>query len=138
MPQVRTDPSKWARNAAGAGQDYKQGVSNPRTPWAAAATASESAYEAGVQASIARKSYSKGVGAAGDAKWKQGVDEKGQQRYMSGVATGSAQTRYQAGFSPYAAAIQGVTLAPRGPKGQNYGRVQQIGDALVAAKQTRV
>ena len=132
MPEVRQNPSKWANRSAAASGEYASGVASPRRPWDQATAAAESNYEQGVNASIAAKSFGKGVAAAGNAKWQKGVAEKGRSRYQTGVAT--AQNEYQAGFAPYADVIRGVTLAPRGPKGTNYGRVQTIGDALHARK----
>lgn len=135
MPKVRFDPGKWRTNAAQAGGAYEVGTRSPRTPWAAAAAESEENYNAGVQAAIADGQYGKGVNRAGDSKWLKGITEKGRARYIQGV--GIAQDEYAAGFRPYVSVIEGVILPPRGPKGQNYGRVEAIGEALREAKAAR-
>lgn len=135
MATVRHNPGKWASRSQAAGGEYLAGVQQPRTPWAAAAASSESNYEAGVQESISRKAFSKGVQEAGDAKYRKGVEEKGRTRYQSGVSV--SQSEYDRGFAPFRAAIEGVSLPPRGPKGQNLNRVQAIQDALLAAKRNR-
>lgn len=132
MVEVRMDAAKWATRSQAAVGEYKKGVNAPRRSWSAAAGASEGNYEAGVNAGISRKAFGKGVSAAGDGKWKQGADLKGAQRYGSGVAAG--QDAYAKGFSPYADVIRSVTLTPRGPKGTNYGRVAEMGQALEARK----
>ena len=132
MTAVRHNPSKWSRNTQASGADYASGVQNPRTSWSQATEAAEGNYQAGVNDAIARGAFAKGVSAAGDSKWKRGVDEKGRTRFQQGAAV--SQTDYDRGFAPFKSVIEGVTLAPRGPKGQNYGRSQAIGEALRAAK----
>ena len=130
--EIRTDATKWANRSAGAIGEYKKGVQTPRRSWSGAASASEGNYEAGVQSAISRKSYGKGVNAAGDAKWKQGAETKGGTRYSAGVSAGVEA--YNKGFAPYASVLGSLTLTPRGPKGTNYNRVQEVGDALLARK----
>ena len=132
MTAVRHNPAKWSRNTQQAGADYAAGVQSPRVSWSQATEASEENYSAGVNDAIARGAFAKGVSKAGDAKWKRGVDEKGRTRFQQGAAV--SQSDYDRGFAPFKSVIEGVTLAPRGPKGQNYGRVQAIGDALRSAK----
>lgn len=128
MPEVRLNPQKWAQRSAAASGEYASGVQTPRRSWSGAAAASESNYEAGVQEAISRKGFSKGIQSAGDAKWQKGVSEKGRTRYQSGVSVASDE--YNKGFQPYADALRSVSLAPRGPKGTNYQRVQQVGEVL--------
>lgn len=130
--QVRNNPSKWARNSAGASADYASGAQNPRRSWAESTQASEGNYEAGVQEAIGRKAFSKGVQDAGDSKWKAGIQEKGRARYSQGVAV--AQDEYQKGFAPYVSTLNSLTLPPRGPKGQNYQRSQLVGEAMRETK----
>ncbi len=130
--EIRFDAAKWASRSQAAVGEYKKGVAAPRRSWSLGAKASEGNYEAGVQTAIGRKAYGKGVEDAGDGKWKKGADEKGGTRYGSGVA--GAVDEYRTGFAPYADVIRSVTLTPRGPKGTNYGRVQEIGQALEARK----
>jgi len=132
MPKVRFDPAKWSTRAGAAGGEYASGTASPRRPWASAAAEAEGNYSAATQAAIAEGRFGKGVSRAGDAKWRKGITDKGRARYQQGVSV--AQDEYRAGFAPYASVIEGVTLSPRGPKGTNYGRVQEIGNALMAAK----
>ena len=132
MPKVRFDPSKWANRAAASGSEYQSGAANPRRSQSASAIEAKDNYAMGVNSAIAEDRYAKGLQKSGDAKWQKGIREKGQQRYQQGVV--GAQDEYRAGFQPYASALTGLELGPKGPKGQNYGRVQQVGEMLRAVK----
>ncbi len=132
MPAVRSNPEKWANRSSAASADYAQGVQSPRRSWSQSASAAKENYKSGVALAASEGRYEKGVQKAGDAKWQKGATEKGAQRFSQGVL--GAQQNYSSGFAPFAAALQGVNLPPRGPKGTNYGRVQAVGEALRAAK----
>lgn len=137
MPAIKptgVSAEKWVRRAGQAGPDYARGVQNPRTSWAEATQAASEAQAAGVQQAIAEDRFEKGVAKAGNAKWQRKAVTIGAQRFGPGVA--AAKGDYESGFAPYAAVIQGITLPPRGPKGdpRNYERVKLIGEALNAAK----
>ena len=137
MPAVKAisaSADKWVRRAGQAGPDYAAGVSNPRRDWAAATLEAKDAQAAGVQQAISEGRFEKGVTAAGNAKWQRKAKGLGTARFGQGVA--DAQPDYVSGFTPYVAVIQGITLPPRGPKGdpRNYERTKIIGDALHSAK----
>jgi hypothetical protein len=137
MPAIKPtsqSSDKWVRRAGQAGPDYAKGVQNPRTSWAESTAAAADAQAAGVQQAISEGRFERGVAKAGNAKWQRKASTVGAQRFGPGVA--AAKGDYEAGFAPYANVIQGVTLAPRGAKGdpRNYERVKQIGDALHEAK----
>jgi len=134
MPAVRQNSEKWARNSGNSSRDFAQGVGSPRRPWDQATQAAEAAFEAGISDAISRKAFSKGVQRTGSAGWSARVLEVGERRFREGVTAPSAVNRYTQRFAPFAAAIGSVQLPPKGPKGSNYGRVQSIGDALIAAK----
>jgi len=135
MTKVRHNPAKWANRAAAADQDYLAGVRNPRRSWEDSTANAEENYSAGVQEAISDGRFGAGVRKAGDEKWKKGVEEKGRTRYRQGVAV--AENEYDKGFKPFADVIERTTLPPRGPKGQNYGRVEAIGEALREAKRNQ-
>lgn len=126
--QVRDGKDKFARNAQAAGGDYLEGVKSPKRDWEESTKAAEANYEAGVQEAIGRKAFGKGVGAAGNEAHRKGVETVGRQRYQQGVAVSG--DKYARGFAPYKSKLESLTLAPRGPKGTNYTRVQEVGDAL--------
>lgn len=128
---------KWARVAGGAQAEYEEGVKNPRRSWSTETARAEKAYEAGVQAAIARKAFGSGVKAAGDEKWQRNAIEKGPQRYAQGV--GLAQGDYEKGFAPYHQALSNLTLPARGPKGdpKNINRVAIVAKTLHDIKTSR-
>jgi hypothetical protein len=131
MPRVRTGAAnKWARRAGAATEDFKSGVENPRTDWAAATIAAAPSQAAGVQAAIASGRFQKAVAKSGTAKWKDKTMGKGADRFASGVA--AAQTDYEQGIAPYTEVLNSVSLPARGAKGdpKNYDRVKAIGEAL--------
>ena len=121
---------KWARVTPGRTPDYLQGIQNPRYSWAASAAAAEPNYKTGVTEAATRGAFSKGVKAAGDAKWQRNSLAKGQTRYAEGVAVG--QPDYLAGVAPYIEVIRSTVLPPRFPRGspQNIQRVAVLNAAL--------
>lgn len=129
---------KWANVTPLRVAEYKDGVSSPRASWAKETQAAQPSWEAGVQASIAAKSFSKGVAKAGDAAWLRGALEKGASRFGPGVQV--AQGDYVKGFTPYRNAIANVTLPPRFARRdpRNLLRVAAIVDAMNAAKKAVV
>lgn len=129
---------KWKRVAAGAGEEYRVGIENPRTDWATATKAAEPQYEAGITASIGRKAFGKGVTKAGTSHWQTMALAKGPGRWSEGInLSGDA---YRAGFEPYARVIAGLILPPRGRKGdpKNIQRVAKVAEALHAEKIKRL
>jgi len=137
MPAVKpisTIVDKWSRRAGQASKDYSDGVKSPKKDWAQATADAADAQAAGIQAAIAAGSFEKGVAAAGTAKWARKAQTVGAQRYGPGVA--AAKADYATGFAPFAQVIEGITLPPRGAKGdpRNYDNVRIIGEALHEAK----
>lgn len=126
--------AKWQSRASGASADYTAGVQSPRRGWHDSTKAAETAYNAGVQAGIARGAFGKGVDSAGDSKWKDRASTLGSQRYPGGIS--AAAPAFQKGFGKFVPVLQGLDLSPRGPKGsaQNYDRAAKVGAALHAAK----
>ena len=139
MPAVKpmgTISERWSRKASQATQDYAAGVRSPKRSWAEATAEAAEAQAAGVQAALANNSFEKGVARAGNEKWSRGATGKGTQRFGPGVQ--AAKGDYEKGFGPYRSVIEGVSLPPRGAKGdpRNYARTQAIGEALHGAKQS--
>lgn len=121
---------KWARVTPQRSEDYKLGVQNPRTPWAASAAAANERYKTGVQESIARNGYAKGVQQAGDQKWQTKSLAKGPSRFAEGVALSAPE--YQAAVQPYLDTIAATVLPARFAKGdpRNIERVRVLAMAL--------
>jgi len=140
MPAVKSldrISKKWARVAAQSQTEYEEGVKDPRVDWAEATKAAEANYERGLQASIQRKAFGKGVTRAGTQKWQQMTLAKGPQRWANGIAISTGA--YEAGFAPFREVIQRTSLPPRGPKGdpKNIQRVSVLADALHKEKLSR-
>lgn len=136
IKQLSNITEKWGKNAAAAGDSYRDGVQSPRRSWAASAAAADDARREGLVAADARNAFVNGVNAAGDAKWKNNATILGPARFRQGV--GNAKPSYSAGFSKFHSVISGITLPPRGPKGspENIDRVRVIADALHTARVT--
>lgn len=128
--------NKWATVTPMRAADYAAGVASPRRPWCAATKAAEKSYEEGVQKSIARKAFGKGVSKAGDEKWSRKATVNGTRNWGPGVA--EAKGDYAAGFAPYQAAIAACVLPPRYARRdpRNMARVTAICNALIAKKES--
>ena len=109
---------------------YKSGIEHPKKDWEDETAGAEDAFEAGIADAISRKAFGSGVRDAGTEKWKRKALEVGVSRWGPGVR--AAGDDYSKGFAPYRDVIEGVTLPPRGRKGdpRNYERVTAIGKAL--------
>ena len=83
----------------------------------------------GVTAAANAGRYKSGVANKG-SKYEANAAGKGAARYPQGIA--QSGPNWQAGFSPYASVLSGLTLPPRRPKGDpsNYQISQAVGDAL--------
>jgi hypothetical protein len=125
---------KWAEVTPGRAAYYEQGTAGKGAAWAAGAKAASPNYKAAMQAVISGNLQEKGVDKAGPSAYDTGVKEKGVQRWPQGVSVGGPN--YQKGFAPYHGVLSGLTLLPRGPKGdpKNLERVRAIMTALRAKK----
>lgn len=129
--------AKWIQRTGAAGQAYKDGIMNPRRPWAEATSAAAPTYAAGVQAAIGRNAFGNGVQRAGNSKWQRGATEKGSVRWAPGVQAAGAD--YEGGIGPYLSTLASLTLPDRGTAGspQNEERSLTVQRALHAAKLAR-
>ena len=132
---VRTKPidivvKKWKDRASVATDDYVYGVQNPKQDWQKATLDASKAWEDGIRAAITEKRFEGGVRAAGTEKWQRGALEKGAARFADGVT--KAVDEYSAKMGEVLRVIEGVSLPPRGPRGdpKNIERVKAIADAL--------
>lgn len=124
---------KWATVTPGRATYYETGVRTTAKDWAGNTAAAASAYAAGVSEAVSRGAFANGVGAAGTSKWREAALAK-KARWGEGVRLG--KDNYTRGFAPFRSVIEGVTLPPRGPRGDpsNYARSEAIGTALSAAR----
>lgn len=125
---------KWSEVTPQRAGDYEAGVKSPKRSWSQATSDAAENYNQGVQEAISRGAFEKGVNAAGDSAWRDGAVNKGVSRWPQGVRMG--KNKYQEGFAPYQSIISGLTLSPKGAKGdpRNYDRVREVGEALHAGK----
>lgn len=122
--------AKYARVTPQRTQDFQDGVQTTQKDWASNTVKAKNAYKEGVQQSIQKDSFAKGVQQAGTEKWRRKTVELGTQRFAQGVA--GAEGDYLQGFEPYRQVIQSTTLPPRYAKGdpRNIDRVKTVADAL--------
>jgi len=122
--------NKFKTRAGAAAQDYKSGVEAGGADWEQNTVNAKPAYEAGVQESIAKGRYEKGVRKSGGAHYVKRASELGAQRYPTGVAAGA--DRWATNTAPYLQALQGMTLPPPGPRGgpQNQARASMVAQEL--------
>jgi len=121
---------KWQTRATAAVEDYRYGVQNPKQDWAKACEAAFEAWRSGVQQAAAERRYVGGVRKAGTEKWLKKALEVGAARYAPGIS--AAVEEYSAAISEVLRVLEGISLPPRGPRGdpRNYERVKIIGDTL--------
>ena len=124
---------KWSTVTPTRATYYETGVRTTAKDWAGATAQAEAAYAAGVSEAVGRGAFARGVGARGTSGWREATLAK-KARWAEGVRIG--KDNYTKGFAPFRAVIEGVTLPPKGPRGDpgNYARSQAIGMALTAAR----
>lgn len=125
---------KFVQRGQAAAADYKDGVTAAAQDWQQKTAASGDNYAAGVQDSIARGAFAKGVVKAGSAKYADRASTVGAQRFPQGIAM--AGNAWQAGSAPFLQAAANATLTPRGPKGspQNMQRASDMAAIMRRAK----
>lgn len=123
---------KYTQRATAAAPDYKSGVLSTTKSQSQLAINAKDVWAAAVAAAAQNGSYAKGLQKSGDAKWSQNASTIGASRYPQGVQNAGAA--WQAGVQPFFTAMSGLTLPPRGVKGQNIGRVQAVDDLLRKVK----
>ena len=125
---------KWTEVTPGRAAYYEEGTRGKGGSWETGAKAGEPNWKAGVAAASAAGSFGRGVAKAGASKYEAGVRDKGVARWPQGVSVGG--DAFNKGFAPYQSALSGITLPPKGPKGdpKNLERVRVIMTALRAKK----
>lgn len=121
---------KWAEVTPPRSKQWEAEIqATPDSDWADPAIAAAPNWEAGTQAAAAADLYPRGIEEA-RTKWKRKSLALGASRFGPGVR--AAEADHAAGYAPYRDVIAGLTLTPRGPRGDpgNYDRVRQIGEAL--------
>lgn len=121
---------KWIRKVAAAGPDYKKGVEDPSVDWEGPTLAGEDNYGEAVVAAISERRFGKGVGEAGNEKWRRKTIAVGPGRWTAGV--GAAGPDYEKGMGPVLSTLAAITYPPRYPSGdsRNLERVRAENEAL--------
>lgn len=129
MPLEKT-VDKWNRRVSIAAPEFRDGLENPKRDWEAATLAAVSRWESAIREAIAAGSYAAGIREAGTRKWQERALSLGVERWGPGVA--AAMPDYRAGFAPYHAALERLTLPPKYARGdiRNYERSKIIGVTL--------
>lgn len=122
--------AKFKTRAGAAQNDYKAGVEGAAQDWETNTTNAEAAYEQGVQESIGKKRFGKGVRKSGGAHYVRRAVDLGTTRYVSGINAGA--DRWAQNTAPYLQALAGMTLPPPGPRRspQNMARAQFTAETL--------
>jgi len=121
---------KWMRQSSVSEQSYTEGIQSPRSDWATSTSEANDSYKKGIQASIAKDSFLKGVKRAGTSKWQTQALNKGPARWSDGI--NKSGSSYADGFQPYLEVISRTQLPKRGPKGDpsNIQRVSVMAKAM--------
>lgn len=136
MKSASQSVQKWQQRAGQAVGDYEAGARSTTKDQAAAAIAAKGNYVAGIQASISKGSYEKGLGRSGKQGWLAGVTEKGVQNFGTGVGAANSAQKYTENSGRFDSARNAAASIARGPKGSpaNLQRVTAVANALRAAK----
>ena len=137
MKSAQASAEKYASRAAGASGDYVEGSQTTSKDQAALAAAAAPIYAQALQASIANKSYERGLQRSGKGKWLDGIVKKGGGRFAEGVM--GAQGAYATESARFDTARGAASSTPRAVKGSpaNLQRVAVVVNALVAAKKSK-
>ena len=134
VKDIAASAAKFARNASAAAGEYAVNAQAAGQRWATNTQAAGPTYQQAIAAPGIPARFARGVQKAGAAKYSGQIAKFGQARYSDGVA--GAESSWQAGFQPFAAALGSVTLSPRRPRGDrsNYRRTEEVGVKLNATR----
>jgi len=133
MPKIRSIDEitrKWHDVTPLRADEYVAGVQNPKEDWKTQTLGAAKNYELAIAASVANKSFDKGVGKSSTGRWQDKAVKKGGVRFGPGVT--EAAPDFHRGFAPYRDVISNTTLPRRYPKGdpRNLERVRVMAKAL--------
>lgn len=127
---------KFVTRAAAAVDAYHDGVLNPRQDWQASTLAAKERHRKAVTESLARDDWSRAIGNTPSSYQQQQAATLGPARFSQGVS--QAGDKYERAVTPYLDTIAGLSLPPRGPKGDptNMKRAEMVASALHAKKRS--
>ena len=122
--------SKWGEVTPGRQKYYESNTPAAASDWETNTIKASKTYQAAVTAGDIGARHAGGVKKAGAAKFARKVVAVGVNRFGEGVRAGVQDM--QDGFDPFVSVISGLTLKPRGPRGDpgNLDRVRQVAEAL--------
>jgi len=126
--------TKLVQRAQAASGEYATRAAASGDKFATNAQAAKGNYGQAITAGGIPDRWARGIAKAGAAGYVDGITKKGRDRFSQGVSIG--QPKYQANVEPYLSTLAGISLSPRQPRGSaaNYGRVNQVGQALNAKR----
>jgi hypothetical protein len=129
VKDAATAGDKFVARGQAAGGDYTAGIRGSGERWKANTKAGKDNWVQGVQESITRNAFEKGVDAAGAAGFEDRAIAVGPQRFAQGI--GQAKNKWVQNTTPYLNMMAGLSLTPRGPKGspQNQQRSAEVATA---------
>jgi len=98
LPSPQAVASKWSTRTQAAAQDYADGVANTDKDPTQLAIAAGQRYLANVVSAFNTGKWANGLRRAGKAGWQQGVKDKGQTNFSTGVA--AAEGKVAEAFTP--------------------------------------
>ena len=124
---------KWQRRVAGGQSDYQTGVQAAGNRYQEGVSGAGDSYAQGVQMAIGEHRWESGTQGKG-ARYSQKAASVGAPRWTQGVAQAGGE--YEAGQQRNNAALSGVNLMKKGPKGSpgNLANVQLVVEALRASR----
>jgi hypothetical protein len=129
-----TSATKWVENAGRADVAYATEAVAAAGTWETNTKASKENYHKAITASGITDRFAGGVAKAGAGKYARKIVDVAKDRFGPGIT--AAKVDYTQNVAPFLATIAGLSLTPRGPRGdpKNYDRVTQVGKALSAKR----
>lgn len=127
---------KWQNRAGAAAQDYVDGAEKTDKDQASRAIAAKGVYQQALTESFGRGAYEKGLSKSGKVGWLEGVRQKGQNNYGTGVSATGSLNKYATNSGRYDSARKAADALAKGPRGSagNLLRVAAVANAQRAVK----
>lgn len=130
VKSIDASASKWSDNAGRASAEMATNAVAAASEWQSKTVAAADNYHMAVTSANIKNRFSRGVTAAGAAKYSRKVEAVAASRYSEGV--GVAQPDYKSGAEPYFSTLAALSLSARKPRGDpgNIRRVEEVTKAL--------
>ncbi|MBU2060206.1 MAG: hypothetical protein KKB38_21045 [Gammaproteobacteria bacterium] len=130
IKELAPSATKWDDNAARAADTFATEAEAAADVWARNAAGAEDNYKLGITAPNISVRFRRGVQKAGAAKFARKIRDVARDRFGPGIH--AAVEDWRSGFEPFHTTIGALVLPARKPRGDpaNYGRVEAVGKAL--------